>query len=260
MRLADAFRKKDDTPPVEPHHEHHAEELEKSDLTAKDGQYGQHGSIQREEIDPAIEKRVVRKMDRTVVPLVMALYLLAFLDRSNIGNARIAGMEEDLDLTGDKYDWLLTIFYISYITFQWQSLMWKLIPPHIWCAFCVFGWGLVSTVQAGIHTWGAEMALRFLMGVFEAGYGPGMMSFWNSKSSSNTSRHTLFTFILLPPPRSRSATRYLPRCSAARKYIRRSPCIWHHVWQRQSRKLADSLPCRGAAHTGDGACRLVLFA
>lgn len=128
----------------------------------------------QEPINPAIEKRVVRKIDRSVIPLVMTLYLLAFLDRSNIGNARIAGMEEDLNLKGERYDWLLTIFYISYITFQWQALMWKVIPPHMWCAFCVFGWGLVASVQAGINTWAAEMALRFLMGIFEAGFGPGI--------------------------------------------------------------------------------------
>jgi hypothetical protein len=88
-------------------------------------------------IDVEMEKRVVRKLDRHVVPLVMALYLLAYLDRSNVGlvalptctsrypargltmmnrNARIAGMDKDLVLTGDRYDWLLTIFYISYIT------------------------------------------------------------------------------------------------------------------------------------------------
>jgi MFS family permease len=145
-------------------------EIEKGDVLAHES--GQ--PLRHEDIDPAIEKRVVRKLDRRVVPLVMALYLLAFLDRSNIGNARIAGMEEDLHLTGDRYDWLLTIFYISYITFQWQALCWKIIPPHMWAAFCVFGWGLVSTVQAGANSWGAMMALRFIMGATEAGYGPGI--------------------------------------------------------------------------------------
>ncbi|OCL13385.1 MFS general substrate transporter [Glonium stellatum] len=125
-------------------------------------------------VDPALEKRLVRKLDFHVVPLVMALYLLAFLDRSNIGNARIAGMATDLKLTGDRYDWLLTIFYISYIIFEFQVMMWKIMPPHIWAALVVFSWGLVSTVQAGIHTWAAEMALRFFMGLTEAGYGPGI--------------------------------------------------------------------------------------
>lgn len=72
----------------------------------------------RHVIDPVTEKRLVRKLDWNLVPLVMAMYLLAFLDRSNIGNAKIAGMSKDLGLTTSRYNWLLTIFYISYILFQ----------------------------------------------------------------------------------------------------------------------------------------------
>ena len=83
-------------------------------------------------------------------------------------------MEQDLELTSERYDWLLTIFYISYIIFEFQAIMWKVVPPHRWAAFCVFGWGLVSTLQAGIHSWPAAMALRFFMGLTEAGYGPGI--------------------------------------------------------------------------------------
>lgn len=123
---------------------------------------------------PEIERRVVRKMDFRIVPLVTALYVLAFLDRSNIGNARIAGMTRDLKLVGNDYQWLLTIFYISYIVFEWQSLMWKIVPPHMWLAFTVLGWGIIATAQAATQTWSGEMALRFLLGIFEAGFGPGI--------------------------------------------------------------------------------------
>ncbi|KAL7953975.1 major facilitator superfamily domain-containing protein [Trichoderma compactum] len=129
---------------------------------------------QQSSIDPELERRVVRKTDMNLVPLVMALYLLAFLDRSNIGNARIAGMSSDLNLIGDRYDWLLTIFYIPYIIFEFLGIMWKVVPPHIWATIVVFIWGLVSTLQAVTHSWGGEMALRFLMGAAEAGYGPGI--------------------------------------------------------------------------------------
>jgi hypothetical protein len=52
-------------------------------------------------------------------------------------------MEDDLDLGGDRYTWLLTIFYISYIIFQWQGMMWKLIPPHRWAAFIVLAWYVI---------------------------------------------------------------------------------------------------------------------
>ncbi|KAL1595311.1 hypothetical protein SLS60_010002 [Paraconiothyrium brasiliense] len=143
-----------------------------TDVVDGDAEVG--AATHEQTIDPELEKRVRRKLDWHIIPLVSALYLLAFLDRSNIGNARIAGMTQDLDLDGGKYDWLLTIFYISYIVFEFQAIMWKLVPPHRWAAFVVFGWGLVSTVQAAIHTWEAEMALRFFMGMTEAGYGPGI--------------------------------------------------------------------------------------
>ena len=67
--------------------------------------------------------------------------MLAFLDRSNIGNAEIAGMHKDLQLgTGDKYSWLLTIFYITYIVFEFSLLLWKIFPPHKVAAVVVFLW------------------------------------------------------------------------------------------------------------------------
>jgi hypothetical protein len=97
-------------------------------LEARQGSVDNGGSAPY--IDPVIEKRVVRKIDMNLVPLLMALYLLAFLDRSNIGNAKIAGMAKALDLNADRYSWLLTIFYISYILFQFQVLGWKRFPPQ----------------------------------------------------------------------------------------------------------------------------------
>ncbi|KAF7846311.1 hypothetical protein BT93_L4632 [Corymbia citriodora subsp. variegata] len=125
-------------------------------------------------IDPVLEKALVRKLDWNLMPLVMVLYLLAFLDRSNIGNAKIAGMSKKLHLTTSRYNWLLTIFYISYILFQFQILAWKRFPPHMWAAFAIFGWGVVSSCQAATNTWAGEMVLRFFLGVFEAAYGPGI--------------------------------------------------------------------------------------
>ncbi|OAL24990.1 hypothetical protein AYO20_10524 [Fonsecaea nubica] len=112
-------------------------------------------------IDPVLERRVVRKIDLHVTPLVTFLFLLSFLDRSNIGNARLAGMEDDLDLTSNRYEWLLTIFYISYIVFQFQGFMWKIM-------------GIIATCQAATQSWGGEMALRFLLGAAEAGFGPSI--------------------------------------------------------------------------------------
>ena len=66
--------------------------------------------------------------------------MLAYLDRSNIGNAVLAGMTRDLHLVGDRYEWLLTIFYISYVVFEFSLLFWKIFPPHRVAAVVVFSW------------------------------------------------------------------------------------------------------------------------
>ena len=150
------------------------------------------GVVRMADIDPEVEKRVVRKFDKHMVPLLATLYLLAFLDRSNIGyvdtcfsvedvlltgkcsNARIAGMETDLNLSSSQYQWLLTIFYISYIVFGFLTIMWKIVPPHRWAAGVVLAWGVFSTAQAATHNWEGMMALRFLMGAAEIAYGPGI--------------------------------------------------------------------------------------
>lgn len=59
------------------------------------------------------EDAVFRKLDWRLLPFVFVLYSLSVLDRSNLGNARLAGLEDAINLTGWRYNWLGTIFYIS---------------------------------------------------------------------------------------------------------------------------------------------------
>ncbi|KAI1301044.1 major facilitator superfamily domain-containing protein [Xylaria venustula] len=137
------------------------------------------------QIDPALERRVVRKLDLHLVPLVTCLYLVAFLDRSNIGNGQTAGMGKDLGLSDDQYQWLLTIFYIPYIVFEGAALMWKIVPPHWWAFACVFVWGIASTLQATAFNWSGLLACRFFLAAAEAAYAPGipyLLSFFYKRS------------------------------------------------------------------------------
>jgi hypothetical protein len=69
---------------------------------------------------PAI-RVLKRKLDYRLVPIWSLLYLFSFLDRSNIGNARIAGLEHDLNLTGTQFNMTLTIFFFGYILFEVPS-------------------------------------------------------------------------------------------------------------------------------------------
>lgn len=97
--------------------------------------------------DPIAEKKLVRKIDLFVVPTVAMIYLWCFIDRANIGNAKIAGMEKDLGLKGYQYNILLTAFYVSYIVFEIPSnIACKWIGPKIWLPFISFGFGVSPQV------------------------------------------------------------------------------------------------------------------
>ncbi|RDL39882.1 uncharacterized protein BP5553_04222 [Venustampulla echinocandica] len=119
---------------------------------------------------PDEERAVVRKFDRKLVLFVALLYMLSFLDRSNIGNAKIAGLDVDLDLDSNKYEWVLTAFYIAYISFEWMSILWKLIPAHIYVTAIVLSWGIIASLQSIATSFANLLVLRFLLGIGEAGF------------------------------------------------------------------------------------------
>ncbi|KAL0933121.1 major facilitator superfamily transporter [Colletotrichum truncatum] len=122
---------------------------------------------------PDEERAVVRKFDRRLVLFVALLFMLSFLDRSNIGNARIAGMDEDLQSQppwDGWYEWTLTAFYISYISFEWMSLLWKLVPAHIYVSMIVLSWGLTASLQSIAVSYPMLIFLRVLLGIGEAGF------------------------------------------------------------------------------------------
>ncbi|OBU00453.2 hypothetical protein VE01_01472 [Pseudogymnoascus verrucosus] len=132
---------------------------------------------------PDEERAVVRKFDKRLVLFVALLYMLSFLDRSNIGNARIAGMDVDLNLHSDQYEWILTSFYITYIMFEWMSLLWKIIPAHIYVSVIVMSWGIIASLQALSTSFVTSIILRLLLGIGEAGFTgiPYFLSFFYRK-------------------------------------------------------------------------------
>ncbi|KAF1839621.1 MFS general substrate transporter [Decorospora gaudefroyi] len=130
-------------------------------------------------IDPAAEKKLLRKCDLHVLPPLFLLFLLAFLDRVNIGNAKIQGLTEDLDMIGPnahRYNIALFIFFVPYILFEVPSnLILKRMKPSTWLSLIMVLWG-ISTIGMGlVNTFGGLVAMRVLLGLFEAGLFPGCM-------------------------------------------------------------------------------------
>ncbi|EJD08568.1 MFS general substrate transporter [Fomitiporia mediterranea MF3/22] len=121
------------------------------------------------------EKKLLRKLDWALIPWLSFLYLLSFLDRTSIGNAKLYHMEEDLGLTDTQYLICLSIFFISYAIFEVPSNVFlKRLRPSIWLSLLMFFWGVMMTVQGLVHDYGGLLAMRWMLGVFEAGLFPGV--------------------------------------------------------------------------------------
>lgn len=122
------------------------------------------------------EKKILRKMDLRLIPMLTLLYLLSFLDRSNIGNAKIEGLTEDLHMTGPQYNWCLTVFFFAYLAFTVPSnLLLKRIRPSIWLPTIMVAWGTVMTLMGIVQSYHGLLTARIFLGVTEAGLYPGVI-------------------------------------------------------------------------------------
>ncbi|KUJ08741.1 MFS general substrate transporter [Mollisia scopiformis] len=121
------------------------------------------------------ERRIRWRMDVRMIPTVLMLYLMCFIDRSNIGNARIEGMATDLKLVGYRFNWALTIFYLAYIGTEIPSnLVLKLVGAQIVLPSIVIAFGLISLCHAFLTNFHGLLAARFFLGIAEGGTLPGI--------------------------------------------------------------------------------------
>jgi len=130
-------------------------------------------------VDPALERALVRKQDLRIVPLAAGIYLLCYLDRSNIGNAKVLNSSTHNDLlsethmTAYQYTIALMVFLIAYALFEVPSNYFlKKLRPSRWIAFLMFSWGVITIGLGGAHSYASVTVIRFLLGVFEAGMFP----------------------------------------------------------------------------------------
>ncbi|EKJ74091.1 hypothetical protein FPSE_05745 [Fusarium pseudograminearum CS3096] len=121
------------------------------------------------------EKKILRKMDMRLIPMLALLYLLSFLDRGNIGNAKIEGLQEDLNMTPDQYNWCLTVFFFTYAAFEVPSnLLLKKLRPSVWLPIIMIAWGVVMTLMGIVQNYTGLLVARVFLGLTEAGLFPGV--------------------------------------------------------------------------------------
>ena len=128
--------------------------------------------------DPELEKRILRKVDMRLLPPLWIMYVLNYLDRNNIGNAKTAGMQKDLKLSSSDYSLALSIFFIGYLLLEVPSnMILSRTRPSIYLPAIMAVWGSLCCAYVGVNSKGALVALRFCLGLIEAGFFPGVLLF-----------------------------------------------------------------------------------
>ncbi|GAM42081.1 hypothetical protein TCE0_043f15730 [Talaromyces pinophilus] len=129
--------------------------------------------------DPSLrqlERETRLRLDILLIPLTLMLYLLAWLDRANVGNARVAGMAADLKLSDWEYKTAITVTYVPYILAELPSnLVLKKIGPRFLLPTLCALWGVVTTLQCKVTSFHGFVACRFFLGMLEGGLFPGIV-------------------------------------------------------------------------------------
>ncbi|RVX71739.1 hypothetical protein B0A52_03923 [Exophiala mesophila] len=129
-----------------------------------------------ERVDKMTERKLLSKLDKRIVPVIMWMYLMNFMDRVAIGNARLYGLEADLGLDGEQFQIAVSVLFITYCMFEVPSnLIIKRMQPARYLGGLAIGWGLVATFSAFVQNFAGLVACRLLLGFFEAGMFPGII-------------------------------------------------------------------------------------
>ncbi|KIW05729.1 uncharacterized protein PV09_03586 [Verruconis gallopava] len=127
------------------------------------------------ENDKSLERRVTRKIDVRVVPMLCALYMSAYLDRTNIANARLLGLEKDLGMPSNGYNTAVWTFFLTFVLMEVPSnllMNYSRFPPNYWLATSMVLLGIVTMSQGFVQSPAPLYVCRTIMGIFEGSLGP----------------------------------------------------------------------------------------
>lgn len=134
-----------------------------------------HFSLGRE-IDPNEALRVRKKIDRHILPMMCVLYWIQFMDKTTLGSSAILGIRTDTHLNANEYNWLGTVFYISYLIFEYpQNMALQRFPVGKWMSLNIFIWSIALASQAACKDFAGLFVLRFIMGMYEGSITAGFL-------------------------------------------------------------------------------------
>ncbi|KAJ5084878.1 hypothetical protein NUU61_009457 [Penicillium alfredii] len=136
--------------------------------------------------EKAIERKLRWRIDALIMPLVILVYLLNYIDRNNYAAAKLQGLKEDLSINETQYQTGLSVLFVAYILMQVPSnlLLNYMGRPSLYIGFFVCAWGLVSALTSQVKNYGGIVACRFLLGLVEAPFFAGVLYYlskWYTK-------------------------------------------------------------------------------
>ncbi|KIW98243.1 uncharacterized protein Z519_01827 [Cladophialophora bantiana CBS 173.52] len=133
------------------------------------------GHVAEQEINPRVVRKIVRKIDARLVPILGLLHAVSLIDRGNLGGARIAGIDEATNLdVGSRASIVILVFYIGYIVMEIPSnILIKKLGAANWMSFLAVCWGVVCIGIGYSKNWQTLAVCRVILGLLEAGIYPG---------------------------------------------------------------------------------------
>ncbi|KAJ5594584.1 uncharacterized protein N7459_000792 [Penicillium hispanicum] len=145
-------------------------------LQLEDAKQGTLSRFGDEAHQQELTRRILLKLDLWTLPMLAVLFLCSFLDRTNVGNAKIIGLEKDIRITDHQYDIGLTVFYLTYICSELPSnLVLKKASPKIWLPLLTAVWGIITMCLGFVKNYAEFVAVRAILGIAEGGLLPGMV-------------------------------------------------------------------------------------
>ncbi|RLL93481.1 hypothetical protein CFD26_101905 [Aspergillus turcosus] len=148
----------------------------------KDDSYDVYKQSRQLEYPPEEAKRVLRKIDTRLIPLLFVIYMLQYLDKNSLNFASVYGLQQGTKLHGQDYSWLGSIFYFGYLIAQYPAgYALQRLPMGKFLSITTIIWGALLMTTPACHNFAGIATNRFLLGLVEAVVNPGfvlLMSMW----------------------------------------------------------------------------------
>ena len=133
----------------------------------------EHGGTTTLLLTPAADRALVWKFDLRILPVLAVMYLFNSLDKSNLGNAKTAGLEKTLKLKGHQYNTILSVFFVPYVlTAPFLGILGKKLGPNRVLPTMMFSFGCFTVLVTAVMNFGGLMTIRWFLGMSESAFFP----------------------------------------------------------------------------------------